>query len=63
MKGGTPPYTITVASLNVAMTNATLGKQFDTYYWVNRASPETTLIGKWWSLKPHIFTNIVVHVM
>ncbi|KAF8496353.1 hypothetical protein JB92DRAFT_2990520 [Gautieria morchelliformis] len=44
MSGGTKPYTVTVAFLNSVVTNFTLGAAFDTYNWVNRASPNSQII-------------------
>ncbi|KAF8496355.1 hypothetical protein JB92DRAFT_2746917 [Gautieria morchelliformis] len=46
MSGGTKPYTVTIAFLGSAVvTNFTLGAAFDTYNWVNRASPNSQIIG------------------
>ncbi|KAF8496351.1 hypothetical protein JB92DRAFT_2990455, partial [Gautieria morchelliformis] len=45
MSGGTKPYTVTVAFLGApVVTNFTLGAAFDTYNWVNRASPNSQII-------------------
>ncbi|KAF8586764.1 hypothetical protein K439DRAFT_917258 [Ramaria rubella] len=59
VSGGTKPYTVTVTALaSGAVTNFTLSSQFDTYNWVNRASPNAQLLG---TLLPlyHAMTRLI----
>jgi hypothetical protein len=46
VKGGVPPYTISLASPNSpSVTNVTLPYGDDTFTYINRASPDGQLIG------------------
>ncbi|KAJ7143975.1 hypothetical protein C8R44DRAFT_601861 [Mycena epipterygia] len=47
IRGGTPPYNLTLAVLNASdVTNVTLGANDSVYTYINRAEPDSQMIGR-----------------
>ncbi|KAJ7088005.1 hypothetical protein B0H15DRAFT_1022594 [Mycena belliarum] len=65
IRGGTPPYNVTVAALNsTVVTNVTLGPQDSVFTYINRAAPDTQMIaaasdlnGRWATGGPLVRTE------
>lgn len=49
VSGGTPPYNITLAAVgSPVVTNVTLPSGDDVLTWIDRAPPNTQILGKFW---------------
>ncbi|KAJ7890392.1 hypothetical protein B0H13DRAFT_2192953, partial [Mycena leptocephala] len=65
LEGGTPPYSMTIATMNSPnITNMTLGPIDTVFTWINRAAPQSQLIatasdstGRWATGSPFISTQ------
>ncbi|KAJ7813931.1 hypothetical protein B0H14DRAFT_2182083, partial [Mycena olivaceomarginata] len=61
IRGGTPPYNVTLAALNATeMTNVTLGPNDTVFTYINRAEPGTQMIGvngRWATGSPLVRTQ------